>query len=186
MSLPSSTGPVAPRRAGQDQRMDRARGRRNRALGLEQLEFRRLLTGVHQLALPVPAQAAAAAVSHVDGPTVVSVVRQGVHEQPTVVVIGFSQPLDPVPAGNPANYLIFNFKSRQVGIGSAVYDAATQAVTIFPRQRINLHRSAQLLVFGTGPTAITSSTGIQLDGANTGQPGSNFSTLLTRKSLAGA
>jgi hypothetical protein len=174
-------------RTGQDQRMDRARGRRNRALGLEQMEFRRLLTGVHQAALPVPAAGAplAADVANADGPTVLSVERQGVHDEPTVVVIHFSQPLNPVPASNPSNYFIFNFKSRPVGIGSAVYDSATQAVTLFPRQRINLHRSSQLLVVGTGPTGVISSTGIALDGANTGQPGSDFSTLLTRKNLVG-
>jgi hypothetical protein len=143
-------------------------------VGVEQLEFRRLLTGVHPAA------------SSVDGPTVLAVQRQGVHTQPTVVVLRFSQPLDPVRAGNPSNYLIFNFKSRPVGIGSAVYDSAAQTVTLFPRQRINLHHPAPLLVIGTAPTGVASSTGILLDGANNGQPGSDFSTLLTRKSLTGA
>jgi hypothetical protein len=117
---------------------------------------------------------------------VLAVARLGVHHQPTVVVLRFSQPLDPVRAANPANYRIMNFKSRPVGIGSAVYDPAAQAVTLFPRQRINLHHPAQLLVIGRGPTGVASSTGILLDGANTGRPGSDFSTLLTRKNLAGS
>ena len=39
---------------------------------------------------------------------------------------------------------------------------------------------------GTAPTGVTNTAGVLLDGANTGQPGSSFSTLLTRKSLAGA
>jgi hypothetical protein len=156
--------------------MDRARGRQNSAVGVEQLEFRRLLSGVH------PAQTASSG----DGPTVLAVERLGVHSQPTVVVLRFSQPLDPVRATNPANYRIMNFKSRPVGIGSAVYDPAAQAVTLFPRQRINLHHPAQLLVIGTGPTGLTSSSSIPLDGASTGRPGSDFSTLLTRKNLAGS
>jgi hypothetical protein len=117
---------------------------------------------------------------------VLAVERQGVHDQPTVVVLRFSQPLDPVRATNPDNYRIMNFKSRPVGIGSAAYDPAVQTVTLFPRQRINLHHPAQLLVIGTGPTGVASSTGIPLDGANTGRPGSDFSTLLTRKDLAGS
>jgi type VI secretion system secreted protein VgrG len=166
--------------------MDRARGRRNRTLGLEQLEFRSLLTAVHQAVLPTPAVAApTAAVSNADGPTVVSVQRQGVHEQPTVLVLGFSEPLDAARATNPSNYRILNFLSRPIGVGSATYDAATQTVTVFPRQRINLHHTAQLLVVGTGPTGVTSSNGVPLDGANAGVPGSSFSTLLSRRNLVG-
>jgi hypothetical protein len=166
MSRSSSTGWVEWRRIGQCYKARRA-GEQKRWLCLEQLEHRQLLTG------------------SLDGPTVVAVRREGVHAQPTVVVLQFSQPLDPGPAQNPSNYLVMNFKSRPIGIGSAVYAPATQSVTLFPRQRINLHRSAQLLVHGTFPSGLTSTAGLFLDGANTGHPGSDFSTLLTRKNLAG-
>jgi hypothetical protein len=116
---------------------------------------------------------------------VVAVERFGFHAQPTVLVLQFSQSLDVVRAQNPSNYMVRNFKSRPVGIGSAEYDPANATVTLHPRQLINLHHSAQLLVFGTSPTGLTNTAGIPLDGANTGRPGSDFSTLLTRKSLAG-
>jgi hypothetical protein len=141
---------------------------------VEQLEYRQLLTG-----RPLAASTAGA-----DGPTVVAVQRQGVHAQPTVLVLQFSQPLNPIPAQNPSNYLVMNFKSRPIGIGSAVYEPATQAVTLFPRQRINLHHTAQLLVHGTFPTGLTNTAGLFLDGAGTGRPGSDFSSLLSRKNLA--
>jgi hypothetical protein len=137
-----------------------------RAPRLEPLETRRLLAAA------------------VDGPTVLSVQRMGVHHQPTVLVVQFSQPLNPLTAQNPSSYFLFNFKSRPVGIRSAQYDPATQSVTLFPGQRVNLHRPAPFLVVGIGPTAVTNSAGVALDGARTGQPGSNFSTQLTRQNLS--
>jgi type VI secretion system secreted protein VgrG len=144
---------------------------------LERLELRQLLSLTPaQPSTPTPRG---------DGPTVVAVQRFGFHAQPTLVVLQFNEPLDPVPAQNPSNYIIQNFKSRPVGIRSAVYDPATDTVLLRPGQRLNLHHPAQLLVMGTSPTGLTNTNGILLDGADTGQPGSNFSTFLRRRNLAG-
>jgi len=144
---------------------------------LERLELRQLLS-------LTPAQSPAPTPTG-DGPTVVAVQRFGFHAQPTLVELQFNEPLDPVPAQNPSNYILRNFKSRPVGIRSAVYDPATDTVVLRPGQRINVHHPAQLLVLGTSPTGLTNTAGILLDGANTGRPGSDFSTLLRRNNLAG-
>ncbi len=83
-----------------------------------------------------------------DPPTVVSVKRYGIHMQPTVLVLTFSEGLDPVNAQDVSNYQILGPTGRSVGIASAVYDPALDTVTLKPRERINLHETYQLKVFG--------------------------------------
>jgi hypothetical protein len=149
-------------------------GLRKTAPSLERLEARRLL-----------ANATNGSAAGGDGPTVVAVERFGFHHKPTVLVLQFNQPLDPGRAQNTSNYVIRNFKSRPVFVASAVYDPANLTVTVQPRPLINLHHPTQLLVMGTPPTGVTNTAGVLLDGANTGRPGSDFSTFVTRRNLAG-
>ena len=58
-----------------------------------------------------------------DGPTIESVKRFGVHMHPTVLVISFNDPLDPISAVNLSNYRITNPAGHLVRIKSAVFDA---------------------------------------------------------------
>ena len=105
----------------------------------------------------------------VDGPTVESVKRFGIHMQPTVLVVSFNEALDPTSAVNPDNYRITDPAGRSVRIKSAVFDAETNTVTLRPADRINLHHTYQLTLVGTGPDGIRNTQGELLDGANTGK-----------------
>ena len=69
----------------------------------------------------------------VDGPTVVTVKRFGIHMQQTVLVLSFNDGLDPTSAQNLNNYKIVGPDGRAVRIGSAVFDPATNSVTLRPR-----------------------------------------------------
>ena len=52
-------------------------------------------------------------------------------------------------------------------------------MTLRPRTRINIHHTYHLTVIGTGPTGVNDSSGLLLDGANNGRPGSNYTGTLT-------
>ena len=94
-----------------------------------------------------------------DGPTVRSVKRFGIHMQPTVLVVSFNEALDPASAANLNNYKITDPSGRSVRISSAVFDAATNTLTLRPAKRINLHHTYQLELVGTGTDGIRSTKG---------------------------
>jgi virginiamycin B lyase len=121
----------------------------------------------------------------VDGPTVTQVQRFGIHAQPTSLVLTFDEPLDPARAQDVRNYQIVDLAAphRSIRITVAVYDQATQSVTLSPAQRLNFHHRFLLAVIGTGPNAVADTLGHLLDGAKTGRPGSNFATLVTAANL---
>jgi Bacterial Ig-like domain (group 3) len=77
----------------------------------------------------------------VDGPKVERVQRFGMHMQPMVLTVSFNEALDPVSAVNLRNYRITGPAGRSVRIRSAVFDAATNTVTLRPADRINLHHT---------------------------------------------
>jgi hypothetical protein len=114
-----------------------------------------------------------------DGPTVASVNRYGIHMQPTVLVLSFNDGLDPTSAQDLRNYQIVGPAGRSIAIGSAIFDPVANTVTLRPRTRINIHHTYHLRVIGTGATGVTNSRGILLDGANNGLPGSDYTTTLT-------
>ena len=64
--------------------------------------------------------------------------------QPTVLVVSFNEALDPASAENLSNYAITDPAHRSVRINSAVFDAATDTVTLRPADRINLHHTYHL------------------------------------------
>ncbi len=107
----------------------------------------------------------------VDGPQVESVKRYGIHMQPTVLVVSFNEALDPVAAVNLGNYRITGPAGHSVRIRSAVFDAATNSVTLRPADRINLHHTYHLTLVGVGPDGIRNTQGELLDGADTGRRG---------------
>jgi hypothetical protein len=122
-------------------------------------------------------------IQNVSSPTVTTVDRFGVHDQPTVIYLTFSTPLDPTTAQSVANYQISGPTDSKspglVPITSAVYNASTDSVTLNLGERLQVHHPYTLTVNG-----LTSSTGALLVGSN-GQVGSPFVTTLSRTSLAG-
>jgi hypothetical protein len=55
-----------------------------------------------------------------------------------------------------------------------------------PVERLSLHRKYKLTINGTAPQGVSSPAGLRLDGAGTGEPGSNYVTTLTWRNLAGS
>jgi hypothetical protein len=114
-----------------------------------------------------------------DGPTVVHLARLGFHAAPTTLLLTFDKALDPTTAEDLSNYKISQSGGRRIRVRSVVYDPATLTVTISPAQRLKLQRSYRLTVIGTAPTGVTDTNGVLLDGALTGQPGSNYVATVT-------
>ncbi len=119
----------------------------------------------------------------VDGPQVESVKRYGIHMQPTVLVVSFNEALDPASAVNLRNYRITGPAGRSVRIRSAVFDAATNTVTLRPADRINLHHTYHLTLVGVGPDGIRNTQGELLDGADTGSADGNYTGTLTWRNV---
>ena len=66
---------------------------------------------------------------------------------------------------------------------AARYNPAADAVTLAPSRRLPLRGTYQLTVVGTPPGGLTDASGVFLDGAGNGQPGSNFVTIINHSSL---
>jgi large repetitive protein len=122
----------------------------------------------------------------VDGPRVTDVQRFGFHAQPTFLVIDFNGPLEPAPAQRTSNYQLVGPSGRRIKVTSAKFNAKTDAVTLALGQRLTLSNTYRLTINGVPPSGLTNPDGVFLDGANTGQPGSNFVTSITRSNLAGS
>ncbi|WP_165249690.1 ice-binding family protein [Paludisphaera soli] len=127
-------------------------------------------------------------------PVVVAVERFGIHAQPTILVIGFSTPLDAARAQDVANYGITslggpgqggNRRGVVINVTGATYDPIARTVTLRLAQRLNLYSFYQLTVRGTPPGGVTSADGGLLDGQGSGVPGSNYVTTISKSSLAG-
>jgi hypothetical protein len=122
----------------------------------------------------------------IDGPRVTAVERFGFHAQPTFLVVNFDSPLDPGPATNVANYVLTGPNGRRIKIISAIYNSTTHAVTLRPAQQLNLQKTFVLTINGKTSSGLTNTDGLLLDGAGTGQPGSNSVTTITSANLAGS
>jgi hypothetical protein len=120
-----------------------------------------------------------------DGPQVTSVDRYGYHVQPTYLLISFNGSLAPAPTENVANYQIIGPGGRKIKVSSAIYDPATNTVTLIPALRLNLHWKYRFTINGSTSSGLTNPDGALLDGAGTGVPGSNYVTTLSWANLAG-
>ncbi len=125
-------------------------------------------------------------------PTVVGIQRHGVHLQPTSILVTFNQPMDSDQAEALTNYRLVSagpdrrFGTRDdriIRISSVQYDAASQMVTIRPAHRLPLRRRYRLTILGTAPGGLMDTAGLFLDGAGTGQQGSNYVKVITDKLL---
>ena len=72
---------------------------------------------------------------------------------------------------------------KRIAIKSAVYNPSALTVTLRPAHLLDIHAEYQLTVVGTAPNGLTDTTGKLLDGAGTGQPGSNYVASVTRQNL---
>jgi Bacterial Ig-like domain (group 3)/Right handed beta helix region/Periplasmic copper-binding protein (NosD) len=124
-------------------------------------------------------------VAPTDGPLVTDVARYGFHDQATYLLLSFNGPLDLASAQNALNYKIVAPDGRRIAVASAIYDSATDTVTLLPSERLNIHRRYRLTVNGTADPGVMNPAGVLLDGANNGKPGSNFVASLTWRNLAG-
>ena len=123
-------------------------------------------------------------------PTVVSLQRFGFHEQPTSLVLAFSEPLDPARAQDLGNYrlILIAHGGRlhlPVRLSGAVYDATSRTVTLRPARPLPLRFRYMLTVNGTSPTGVSGASGVLLDGDGDGQPGGNYVRTFGREILAG-
>jgi uncharacterized repeat protein (TIGR01451 family) len=129
-------------------------------------------------------------VTQTAAPTVVSLERLGFHEQPTLLVLSFSEPLDAARAQDLRNYQLTLIAHggalhRSVSLTGAVYNATTDSVTLQPAQLLPLRFHYKLVVNGSTPTGVASSSGVLLDGAGNGVPGSDYVRVFGREVLAG-
>jgi hypothetical protein len=101
------------------------------------------------------------------------------------LVLTFDHPLDPRRARDLSNYqlVVLASSGRATRIKQAVYDSATQTVSLLLARRLNLHKRFRLTVVGTGPVGVTDLSGNLLDGQKTGHSGSNFVTIVSATNL---
>ena len=103
-------------------------------------------------------------------PQVVGFQREGVHRQPTSLVLTINGSLDPVSAQDPANYVLAPHPDgrfgRRIALRSVTYNPLGQTVVLVPQRRLNLHQRFELVVNGTPPTGLASPIGIPLAGGN--------------------
>jgi hypothetical protein len=118
-----------------------------------------------------------------DGPKLTSVKRYGYHLMPTTLVLAFDQPLVPASAENVKNYLITDPGGQRVAIARAFYNPARLTVALHPIQRISIHYAYGMIVMGQGSRGLRNIAGQLLDGADTGQPGSDYRVQLTWRQL---
>jgi len=111
---------------------------------------------------------------------------------PTVLDLVFNEPLDPALARDPRNYRIIapervpgsNRRVEQVvKINSVTYDPGSLTVTLFPHRLLDFHYPFRLTVRGTAPHGVTDVFGRLFDGTGSGRPGSNETTIVTRRNL---
>jgi hypothetical protein len=79
-------------------------------------------------------------------PTVSGIGRIGVHHQRTELIVTFDGVVDPVKAANPDNYKVITPSGRTIPIKSATFNPATNAVTLIPAEKLNVHYHFRLSV----------------------------------------
>lgn len=115
----------------------------------------------------------------------VAALSQVVQGPRTRVILSFTQPLDSASAQDLGNFRIvcrgadgrFNTRDDNVfGLRRAVYNAETGTISLILRHRLPAHRTYQITVNGDEETGVRGANGLLLDGAGTGNPGSDFVT----------
>ena len=63
---------------------------------------------------------------------------------------------------------------RRIPIAAAVYNPFNLTVTLYPDQLVYLYARYRLVVNGSTPTGVAGTSGVLIDGAGTGRPGSDY------------
>jgi uncharacterized repeat protein (TIGR01451 family) len=122
--------------------------------------------------------------------TVVSLKRFGYHHERTLLVVGFSGPLDPSSAQDLSNYsLILIAHGGRLrlprSIENATYNPVAETVTLHPTRLLPLRFHYKLTVNASTPTGVRDASGRLLDGDGDGIPGGDFVRVFGRHILAG-
>jgi Bacterial Ig-like domain (group 3) len=136
-----------------------------------------------QIVSPLPVNPTPVPPPIVVDPTIVAVERFGFHRMRTTLVLKFSHAVDATIAQDSKEYRIINPAGKVISVKSAVYNPTLLTVTLHPKNRINIHHASTLIVYGTAHKGLTSAEDKWLDGAGTGQPGSDYHTRLTWRNL---
>jgi hypothetical protein len=83
-------------------------------------------------------------------PTVGPIIRIGVHDQKTQLIVPFKGAVNPVLAADPSNYTVIVSPTDHVPIVSAKYNAITNSVTLIPARRLNFHNDYVLSFYLPG------------------------------------
>jgi hypothetical protein len=79
-----------------------------------------------------------------------------------------------------------SYTARNAGVirlSRAVYAASTNTVALAPRKPFTLTKPVQVLVYGTGASALQDSAGRDIDGDDNGTPGGNAMAILSKNSV---
>ncbi len=116
-------------------------------------------------------------------PRITSVSRYGYHTHPTFLVLSFQGQMNAVRVQDVANYRILDAHGHAIRITSVVYDPTTNSATITPASKLNVHRTYELTVSGTGVSGLSDMAGNMLDGGNFTAK-INFSTVAGQSPLS--
>jgi type VI secretion system secreted protein VgrG len=115
--------------------------------------------------------------------------------QPTTLVIHFNEGLSPAQAQSAAEYQIVTLGGpgrggsrvgQHTALSRALYDPSTNTVTLETATRLDVHNRYRLMIAGSTPGGLSDTAGRLLDGKDNGVPGSDFVTIISFKTLAGA
>jgi uncharacterized repeat protein (TIGR01451 family) len=122
--------------------------------------------------------------------TVVSLKRFGYHHEPTLLVVGFSGPLDASSAQDLSNYslvlIAHGGKLRKpLSFAKATYNPTAATVTLQPTKLLPLRFQYVLTINASTPTGVRDASGQLVDGDGNGIPGGNFVRKFNHDILAG-
>ena len=107
----------------------------------------------------------------------------------TEVLVTFSGLVNATEADQTATYRLAtpgkrgSYTAKNAGIlklRSAVYTGATNTVALTLAKPLTITKPVQLIVYGTGPSALSDSFGRDIDGGHTGVAGSNTIAILSK------
>ena len=110
--------------------------------------------------------------------------------QVTEVDVIFSGPVNSVEADSLATYHLAtpgkknSYTAKNAGViklKQAVYTASNNTVALTPKKPLALTKPVQVLVYGTGPTALQDNDGRDIDGDHNGTPGGNAIAIISKK-----
>ena len=116
---------------------------------------------------------------------VLSLKRYGIHHQATRLVVAFNGPVSTSSAQNPANYVVvFPDTGEVIPVASAVYDPNTATVALVMARQLDVHKTYQITIRGTGAGAITTPSGNPLNASTANPSGADYVATIDAGTLA--